>query len=180
MVLFQKCWKCVSSVSLNLSRAKQHLPIRRTHSPVCWVNAVWKPVRTAARGSACVWPRLQTAELERGGFTLSVIVLCVWGARGCSCKWEGRKPSVGKGGKKRMIARRVGGKERAETIVQLSKEAVIEGVRIWQSSFPKPLKFHRKKMILCLTQCRALTGGNLFCTGLSHQFSCLCQKHCGE
>lgn len=77
----------------------------------------------------------QVAEMERGGFALPVTVLHGWGWRGCSCKWEGRKPSVGKGGERRMIVRRVGGKERAETIVQLSKEAVIEGVRIWHSIF---------------------------------------------
>lgn len=110
---------------------------------------------------------------------LSVIVLRVWGGRGCSCKWEGRKPSVGKGGKRRVIARRVGGKERAETIVQLSKEAVIEGVRIWQSIFLQTLKFQRKEVILCLIQCCALTGKNLSCTRLLFQFSCLGQKLCG-
>lgn len=38
------------------------------------------------------------AELERDGFALPVMVLRGWGGRGCSCKWEGRKPSVGKGG----------------------------------------------------------------------------------
>lgn len=75
--------------------------------------------------------------------------------------------------------RRVGGKERAETIVQLSKEAVIEGARIWQSILLKTLKFHRKKVILCLIQCHALTGGTLFCAGLLHQFSCLGQKDWG-
>lgn len=74
---------------------------------------------------------------------------------GVPCKWEGRKPSVGKGGKRRMIVRRVRGKERAETIVQLSKEAVIEGVRIWHSIFLKTLKVHRKKVILCLIECPA-------------------------
>lgn len=87
---------------------------------------------------------------------------------------------MGKGGKRRRIVRRVGGKERAETIVQLSKEAVIEGARIWQSILLKTLKFHRKKVILCLIQCLALTGGTLFCAGLVHQFSCLGQKDWGE
>lgn len=116
------------------------------------------------------------AELERDGSTLPVTVLRGWGGRGCSCKWEGRKPSVGKGGKRRMIVRRVGGKERAETIVQLSKEAVIEGVRIWHNIFLKTLKVHRKKVILCLIECHALPGGNPFCTGLLHQFSWFGQK----
>lgn len=55
--------------------------------------------------------------------------------------WERVLLQVGrqeaKRGKRRMIVRRVGGKERAETIVQLSKEAVIEGARIWQSIFLK-------------------------------------------
>jgi len=111
---------------------------------------------------------------------LSMIDRCIWGGRGCSCRWEGRKPSVGKGGKKGMIVRRVGGKERAETIVQLSKEAVIEGARVWQSVFLKTLKFHGKKVILCLIQCCALMGGVMFCTGLLHQFSRHGQKHWQE
>lgn len=117
--------------------------------------------------------QVATAELERDGFALPVTVR---GGRGCSCKREGRKPSVGNGGKRRMIVRRVGGKERAETIVQLSKEAVIEGVRIWHSIFLKTLKVRRKKVILCLIECRALPGGNPFCTGLLHQFSWFGQK----
>lgn len=154
-------------VSLYPSKAEESSPLCRTRSPVCRINAIWKLVKVAACVSACVWPRLQIAELERDGFTLSVIVLCVWGGRGCSCKWKGRKPSVGKGGKRRMIVRRVGGKERAETIVQLSKEAVIEGARIWLSIFLKTPKFHRKKVILCLIQCSALSGGICPATDIS-------------
>lgn len=80
-----------------------------------------------------------------------------------------------KRGKRRMIVRRVGGKERAETIVQLSKEAVIEGVRIWHSIFLKTLKVHRKKVILYLMECSALPRENPFCTGLLHWFSWLGQ-----
>lgn len=75
-----------------------------------------------------------------------------------------------------MIARRVGGKEKAETIVQLSKEAVIESARVWQGIFLQTLNFQRKEVILCLIQCCAPTGKNMFCTGLLFEFSCLCQK----
>lgn len=124
--------------------------------------------------------QVATAELERDGFVLPVMVLHGWAGRGCSCRREGRKPSVGKGGKRRMIVRRVGGKERAETIVQVSKEAVIEGVRIWHSVFLKTLKVHRKKVILCLIECCALPGRNPFCIGLLHQFSWFGQKAGGE
>lgn len=79
------------------------LSIHGSCSPVCRINVIWKLVSMAVGVSACVWPGLQIAELERDGFMLSVVVLQV-------CEWEGRKPSVGKGGKTRIIVSRVGGK----------------------------------------------------------------------
>lgn len=112
----RKCILCVPDLLMH------SLPIHRAHSLVCWMNMAWKPVRRAECVSACVWPGLQIAELERDVLRLSGIVLHIWGGR---VFLQVRRQEAKRG---KRIVRRGGGKERIETVVCLSKEA--EGWRV--------------------------------------------------